>query len=70
MDERINAFKEAYNDSEIDEEDIVVLTPKGIAAWDLLVLGMVDGLDDPKIDAFWTLFEEGMRKKGYITERG
>ena len=70
MDEKIKAFKEVYNDSELEEEDILVLTPKGIVTWNLLVLGMIDGLDDPKIEAFWTLFEEGMRKNGYIIVRG
>lgn len=44
------------------------ITPKGLAAWNLLQSGTVDSLESPEIDAFWAGFEKDMIKHGYIKE--
>lgn len=54
-------------DEECDDESYVI-SPKGIAAYYLSLLGMADDIDDPKIDAFWILFEKDMVKNGYVTD--
>ena len=50
------------------EEHTYVLTPKGCALAAMLDVNLVDNIDDPKVDAFWILFENYMRKGGYIKE--
>ena len=66
-------YKDEIEDEDLDnvEDDDNVkyqITPKGIAALSLMRCGLVSGLDDPRIEGFWTLFEDGMKKSGYIVE--
>lgn len=55
-------------DNDNEQEETYVLTPKGIATLSLLQCGLVTDIDDPRIEGFWTLFENGMRNHDYIKE--
>ena len=57
---------EETNDT--DDEETYRITPKGIACLSLLQCGLVTDMNDPRIEGFWTLFENGMRTSGYIKE--
>jgi len=55
--------------SEVPEEDEeLMLSPKGIATLALLQVNLVNDGEDPRIDGFWTLFETMMRKSGYVSD--
>ena len=56
--------KNVYN----NDEEMYRITPKGIALVSMLQCGLVDNIDDPRLEGFWALFEAGMRKHGYIVE--
>lgn len=49
-------------------EETYKITPKGIATLALLQTGLVNEMDDPRIDGFWTIFEAMMRRNEYIME--
>ena len=51
-----------------DDEERYVITPKGIACLSLLQCGLVTDINDPRIEGFWALFENGMRTGGYVKE--
>ena len=58
---------EVYSESE-DDNTLYQITPKGIAIVSMLRCGLIDNIDDPRVEGFWMLFEDGMRKGGYIVE--
>jgi|GEM_PF-2858528 len=50
---------ECCDGAEADEDDddaVYQLTPKGIACLALLRTGLVESIEDPRIDGFWELF--------------
>lgn len=49
-----------------DEFSVLHLTPKGIALVAASISGMIDGIDDERFENFWKIFEEKMKKNGYI----
>ena len=42
------------------------LTPKGLANVAMLQTGLIDNLDDPRFEGFWSIFVAGMNEHGYI----
>ena len=48
------------------ENEVYMITPKGIAVLALLESGLVTSFEDPRIDGFWKLFEFGMQERGYV----
>lgn len=64
-----------YNDdinnniNDIDDDDAIYqLTPKGIFTLALIDTGLVDTIEDKRINAAWTIFRLLMDKNGYISE--
>ncbi len=53
---------------DIPDDARYVLAPKGIATLSMLQSGIVTTWEDPRIDGFWTLFEQGMRQAGYVED--
>ena len=54
---------ECCDGAEADEDDddaVYQLTPKGIACLALLRTGLVESIEDPRIDGFWELFQADM----------
>ena len=51
-----------------DEDAVYQLTPKGIACLALLRTGLIDSVEDPRIDGFWELFQADMDALGYSQE--
>lgn len=73
MDMKILRLKERLgmeaSASEVPEEDEeLMLSPKGIATLALQQVNLVNNCEDPRIDGFWKLFETMMRKSGYVSE--
>ena len=56
------------DDNNNEDEEKYVITPEGIATISLLRCGLVNDMNDPRINGFWTLFENDMGKCGYMTE--
>lgn len=57
--------------AESDEDDdnaVYQLTPKDIACLALLRTGLVESIEDPRIDGFWELFQADMDALGYTQE--
>ena len=50
----------------MDDDERFVITPKGIAALALTKMGLVESVDDWRIDGFWAVFETKMRACGYV----
>ena len=50
------------------DEERYTITPKGIACMAMLQSGLVNSTNDPRIDGFWIIFEEGMKQHGYIVD--
>lgn len=50
-----------------EEDEELMLSPKGIATLALQQVNLVNDCEDPRIDGFWTLFETMMRKNGYVS---
>ena len=50
------------------EEEKYMFTPKGIAIISMLQCGLITDINDPRVEGFWTIFENGMRNSGYIVE--
>ena len=50
------------------KEERYVLTPKGVATVAMMNTGLVDDMDDPRIEGFWTIFEALMILNGYVEE--
>lgn len=48
------------------EDEVYQITPKGIAVISLLQTGLASDIDDPRIDGFWSLFEQSMIRHGYV----
>lgn len=44
------------------------LTPKGIAVLAMMQTGLVEDMDDFRIEGFWTIFEALMIRNGYVEE--
>lgn len=65
-DEECETLQISNEDNE--EEERYMLTPKGIAILSLLQCGLVNDMNDQRVEGFWMLFENGMRKSGYIQE--
>lgn len=62
---------ECCDGAESDEDDdgaVYQLTPKGIACLALLRTGLVESIEDPRIDGFWELFQTDMDALGYTQE--
>lgn len=62
---------ECCDGTEADEDDddaVYQLTPKGIACLALLRTGLVESIEDPRIDGFWELFQADMDALGYTQE--
>lgn len=62
---------ECCDGAEADEDDddaVYQLTPKGIACLALLRTGLVESIEDPRIDGFWELFQAYMDALGYTQE--
>lgn len=53
---------------ENDDNEMYQITPKGIAILSLLQCGLISDMEDPRVEGFWTLFENGMMKSGYMVE--
>lgn len=50
------------------EEEKYVITPKGIAVLAMMQSGLIVHSDDPRFEGFWRMFEEDMKRLGYIVE--
>lgn len=50
----------------MDDDERFAITPKGIAASALIMTGLVESMDDWRIDGFWAIFETKMRECGYV----
>ena len=50
------------------KEETYRITPKGIATLAMMQTGLVEDMDDPRIDGFWTIFEAIMTENGYVKE--
>lgn len=53
-------------DDDDDEDTTYLLTVKGIISIAMIESGILDNIDDPRINGFYTLFENYMRKAGYV----
>lgn len=51
-----------------NEEERYVIAPKGIAILAMLQCGLIQSMDDPRFEGFWTLFEGDMMRHGYIAD--
>lgn len=49
-------------------ENVYKITPKGIATLALLQTGLVNEMDDPRIEGFWTIFKAVMQRHDYVKE--
>lgn len=57
------------NEELLDDDNVMYqITPKGIAVMSLLQCGLITDMNDPRAEGFWTLFEDGMNKSGYIKD--
>lgn len=54
---------------DIPDDARFVLSPKGIAILSMLQCGLVTTSADPRIDGFWTLFEQDMHRLGYFEDK-
>lgn len=65
-----NEHQSDENIEDVYEDDNVLykITPKGIASVAMLQCGLINSIEDPRLEGFWTLFEAGMRNSGYIQE--
>lgn len=55
-------------DEDDDENTVYRLTPKGIACIDLINAGLMESINDPRFNDFWTMFDNDMHRLGYIEE--
>ena len=55
-------------DEDDDDDTLYQLSPKGIACLAMLRTGLVESIDDPRIDGFWELFCTDMAGLGYMRE--
>ncbi len=51
------------------EEEMFGLTPKGIALVAMMETGLVEDMDDPRIEGFWHIFFSLMERNGYTEIR-
>lgn len=51
-----------------NNEEKYVITPKGCAWLALNQIGAFDYMTEGQFEAFWILFEDSMRKAGYIVD--
>lgn len=51
-----------------DGEERYTLTPKGLALIALQECGLIQSMEDPRVDGFWKLFEAYMREHGYVKD--
>lgn len=42
------------------------LTPKGIAVLAMIQTGLIEDMDDPRIEGFWSIFEAIMTRNGWV----
>ena len=67
----IDIGEDIETDEEYDEDDentVYRLTPKGIACIDLINAGLMESINDPRFNDFWTMFDNDMHRLGYIEE--
>lgn len=50
------------------EDERYFITPKGLASLAMLRTGLIESIDDPRLEGFWELFESSMYKAGYIED--
>ena len=53
---------------DFDENVAFKITPKGIAAVELITHELLDSLDDERFHNFWEEFEYQMQRHGYIIQ--
>ena len=58
---------EDKNDNE-DDNVLYKITPKGIVSVAMLQCGLINSIEDPRLEEFWTIFEAGMKNSGYVQE--
>lgn len=63
-----NINEELFDELLDDDNTTYQITPKGIALVSLLQCGLINDMNDPRVEGFWMLFENGMRRSGYIQE--
>ncbi len=49
-----------------EDNERYALTPKGLANVAMLQTGLIDNLDDPRFEGFWSIFVASMNEHGYI----
>ena len=59
---------DANEDNNTEDEEMYRITPKGIALFSMLQCGLINSVEEPRFEGFWTLFEAGMRKHDYVQE--
>lgn len=61
---------EGWGEMDYDEEEFLVLTPKGILGICLMDCGLMDEINDPRLDTVYENFVDTMIKHGYMMEDG
>lgn len=51
-----------------DDNAVYKITPKGIAALALKQCGLVQSIDDDRVNGFWKIFSVDMEQCGYIVD--
>ena len=59
-------YREEYEED--DDNTRYTLTPKGLAYVALSKVGLLDDKSEGQFEAFWILFENDMRKFGYVQD--
>jgi hypothetical protein len=54
------------NKKDNDNEERWRLTPKGLAFIAMQQVGLINDMDEPRFEGFWTIFERLMERHGYI----
>lgn len=62
----IEVLEREFNEIDEDSEERYVITPKGIANICMLQCGLIRDLNDSRFEGFWRMFEEDMKKCGYV----
>lgn len=53
-----------------DDDERYILTPKGVAVIDLYKCGLIEDIDDKRGELFYHEFIEGLKRLGYLEEKG
>lgn len=60
--------KSSKEEGSHEDEERFVTTPKGIAVFAMLECGLIQSIEDPRVNGFWRMFEQDMRRSGYVVE--